>query len=104
MVNSLLVKLFPFSLFLLFRIVHPVLVRGQEQKEPDGIVVIRTLGRLTLGTTTTLTALGASLGAAEGSPPGWYWYLPAPEPDSQGMEFLVWGTAVSSVEAVGLRP
>lgn len=31
----------------------------------------RTLGRLTSGMTTTLIALGASLGGAVGSPPGW---------------------------------
>lgn len=34
-----------------------------------------TLGRLTFGTTTECSALGASLGGFLASPPGWYLYL-----------------------------
>ena len=53
--------------------------------------------------TTTLTALGASLGGTFGSPPGWYWYLPD-EPVSQGMLWEAMGTAFSEVDLVGERP
>lgn len=64
----------------------------------------RTLGKFTLGTMTTLTALGASLGSACGSPPGWYWYLPSPAPVSHGMPELAMPTFSSEVEPVGERP
>jgi hypothetical protein len=69
-----------------------------------GTPVRHTLGRLTSGTTTTLTALGALLGATLASPPGWYWYLPSLEPDSHGMLFLAMATGVSDVDWVGVRP
>lgn len=39
---------------------------------------VHTFGRLTLGTITLCSALGASLGALAGFPPGWYWYLKSP--------------------------
>jgi hypothetical protein len=61
----------------------------------------RTLGRLTSGMTTTLIALGASLGARLVSPPGWYWYLPS-EPLSQGIPAIP--TDCSDVDLVGVRP
>lgn len=54
--------------------------------------------------TTTLTALGASLGAWLGSPPGWYRYLPSDAPVSQGMPELAMPTEDSEVEPVGDRP
>jgi len=60
------------------------------------------LGRLTLGITTECRALGASLGAALGSPPGWYWYFPE-VPDCHGAEFGAILTGCSDEEEVGLR-
>lgn len=64
----------------------------------------RTLGRVTSGTTITLRALGASLGAWLGSPPGWYRYLPSDAPVSHGMPELAMPTEDSEVEPVGDRP
>jgi hypothetical protein len=62
-----------------------------------------TLGRLTLGTMTECSALGASLGALETSPPGWYWYFPPWLPPCHGM--LATRTPLSSEMAdVGLVP
>lgn len=64
----------------------------------------RTLGRLTSGMTTTLRALGASLGAILESPPGWYLYLPSVEPVSQGIPSLARPMVASDVDLVGDRP
>jgi hypothetical protein len=61
-----------------------------------------TAGRLTLGIITECSALGASLGAAFGSPPGWYWYFPV-VPDCHGAEFGAMLTGCSEEEDVGLR-
>lgn len=61
-----------------------------------------TLGRLTFGTTTLCSALGASFGAFDGSPPGWYWYLPDVFV-SHGREFGAMLTGISLLEDVGFR-
>ena len=58
-------------------------------------------GTLTLGMTTELSALGASRGACERSPPGWYLYFPRVS-ESQGLP--AWVTGDSEVELVGERP
>ena len=63
-----------------------------------------TLGRETSGTTTTLTALGASLGALLVSPPGWYEYLPSLASPSHGIPPLEMVTDSSDVDLVGVRP
>ena len=61
-----------------------------------------TLGRLTLGTITSLRAEGASLRGLMVSPPGWYWYLASP-PVFQGSESAAMATGFSDEEEVGLR-
>ena len=55
-----------------------------------------------MGIITECNALGASLGAALGSPPGWYWYFPV-VPDCHGAEFGAMLTGASDDEEVGLR-
>lgn len=52
---------------------------------------------------TTFNAEGASLGAALGSPPGWYWYLPSPPCSSHGLLLAAWATFRSEEELVGDR-
>jgi hypothetical protein len=80
-------------------------VRVSKKKRPwNSGLHPRTLGRVTSGTITTLTALGASLGAADLSPPGWYRYLPSVEPVSHGMPAEAIGTVFSDVDLVGVRP
>ena len=49
-----------------------------------------------------LSALGASFAGALRSPPGWYLYLPSPEPVSHGMPAL--DTGDSEVDVVGEAP
>lgn len=66
------------------------------------MVWLLTLGRLTLGMMTVLRAEGASRGAWEVSPPGWYWYLPW-LPEFQGSEPGTLATGFSEVAEVGLR-
>jgi len=61
-----------------------------------------TAGRLTLGIITECNALGASLGAAFGSPLGWYWYFPV-VPDCHGAELGAMLTGASDDDDVGLR-
>lgn len=72
---------------------------------------LRTFGRLTLGTMTLCSALGASFGGFFGSPPGWYWYLkcslasaPFELSVCHGILPAAMLTFVSDVEEVGLRP
>lgn len=62
-----------------------------------------TLGRVTLGMTTTFNADGASFLGALVSPPGWYWYLPSPPPSSQGLLLGAWETDRSEEALVGDR-
>ena len=68
--------------------------------------------RVILGTITLCKALGASLGAFLGSPPGWYWYLKCESgPESalaasfcQGSVPGAMLTGASEDDEVGLRP
>jgi hypothetical protein len=68
----------------------------------DSASWLLTLGRLTLGTMTSLRAEGASLRGLLVSPPGWYWYLASP-PVFQGSESTAMATGFSDEEEVGLR-
>ena len=70
-----------------------------------------TLGKFTLGTITLFRALGASFGALDLSPPGWYWYLkcssgllPLELSTCQGMVPSAMLTLTSDDADVGLRP
>lgn len=64
--------------------------------------IVHTAGKLTLGMMVSFNALGASLGLALVSPPGWYWYLPV-EPLIQGSEPCALATLASEEDDVGLR-
>lgn len=72
----------------------------------------RTFVRVTFGKITLCRALGASLGALLGSPPGWYWYLKCSFGDEpslalscfQGSVLGAMLTGASEDEDVGLRP
>ena len=55
-----------------------------------------------MGMITECSALGASLGAAFGSPLGWYWYFPV-VPDCHGAELGAMLTGASDEDEVGLR-
>lgn len=61
-----------------------------------------TLGRVTLGMTTTLSAEGASFLTLV-SPPGWYWYGPTPPSCFQGSLPAALATARSEEALVGER-
>lgn len=69
-----------------------------------------TFGKLTFGTMTECSALGAFFGAALGSPPGWYWYLKLPlaefpfDSTCQGIVPSAMLTGASEDEEVGFRP
>ena len=73
---------------------------------------LQTLVRVTFGTMTLCRALGASLGAFFGSPPGWYWYLkcsfclasPFALDVCHGIVPSAILTGASDEEDVGLRP
>jgi hypothetical protein len=68
-----------------------------------GVLDCRTLGNVTFGMMTVFNAEGASFLGAFMSPPGWYWYLPSPPPDSQGLLFSAWATLRSEEALVGDR-
>lgn len=61
-----------------------------------------TLGSVTLGTTTTFKAEGASFLTLV-SPPGWYWYGLEPPPDFQGSLCSALETVRSDEALVGER-
>lgn len=102
--SNLIAILAPFVV-LLVQVLYGVSSRAQPQGFQHWMLRgFHTLGRLTSGMTVTFRALGASLGAASGSPPGWYLYLPSVEPVSQGMPDLAMPTSFSEVDLVGVRP
>jgi hypothetical protein len=78
-------------------------VPGTVRRWSGTRVDFRTFGKVTFGMMTVFNAEGASFLGALGSPPGWYWYLPSPPPDSHGLLFAAWLTLRSEEALVGDR-